>query len=184
MRIISGSAKGRTLKAPRGGDTRPTTDLVRSAMFSMLESMQADLSRVLDLYAGSGALGLESLSRGADWADFVEQDRRACSVIKENLEDMGFSDRAHVYCGKVSKALAYLEGPYGVVFLDPPYADPALPSILESLAASALVDERSILAVSQSSRVQLPQTFGQFHSVRERRHGDTQISLFAWEAAG
>lgn len=96
MRVIGGSAKGRPLKAPRGPGTRPTSDLVRGAIFDMLRSMGADLSRVLDLYAGTGALGIEALSRGAEWCDFVERGQRSCQVIRENLAHTGLALNAAV----------------------------------------------------------------------------------------
>ncbi|MFH1087555.1 MAG: RsmD family RNA methyltransferase, partial [Chloroflexota bacterium] len=134
MRIGGGDAKGRQLKVPKGL-FRPTTSLVKQAMFSMLESSGADWSRVLDLFAGSGALGIEALSRGADWSDFVDQERRTCTLIKENLKKADFLDRSHVFCSRVNSALAFLEGPYSIVFLDPPYSDPSLHKVLGQLAA-------------------------------------------------
>src|SRR5688572_24535053 len=131
MRVIAGSARGRTLKGPparrrgdRSGGARPSSDMVRGAVFSALEAMGADYTRVLDLYAGTGALGIEALSRGADWCDFVERDRVMAEVIRENLRLTGFDDRAKVYpvaAGRVQEGL--VEGPYTLVLADPPYAD-------------------------------------------------------------
>src|SRR3989304_5000235 len=100
MRIIAGSAKGRRLRGPPGASTRPTSDL------------EADLSRVLDLYAGTGALGIEALSRGAEWCDFVERDRASCEVIRENLAHTGLAEKAKVLCWPVEKAEGRLSGPY------------------------------------------------------------------------
>ncbi|MEW6033916.1 MAG: 16S rRNA (guanine(966)-N(2))-methyltransferase RsmD [Chloroflexota bacterium] len=182
MRIIAGVAKGRTLKVPHSAATRPATDLVRSATFSILESQQADWSRVLDLYAGSGALGLEALSRGAEWADFVEHSPRCCSIIKQNLEELGFSQRAHVYCIGVPKALSLLQDRYGIVFLDAPYADTTVPAVLEQLAGSTLVDENSTVVVLHSARRTLAPCYGRLSRVKERRHGDTGISIYQQEA--
>src|SRR4051794_6269673 len=103
MRVIAGEARGRTLRAPRGLRTRPTSDLLRGAIFSMLAAMGLKPSRVLDLYAGSGALGIEALSRGAIHADFVERDRVACAVIQSNLEHSACAARA-VYSARRSRA--------------------------------------------------------------------------------
>src|SRR4030043_1701035 len=105
MRVIAGRAKGHRLAGPPSRATRPTSDLVRGAIFSALASLGADLSRVLDLYAGSGALGIEALSRGASWCDFVDRDRAACATIRQNLTLAGFQERARVLCLPVERAL-------------------------------------------------------------------------------
>src|SRR3989304_6215810 len=104
--VIAGRAKGPPPAAPaRGGATRPTSDLVRGAIFSALDSMGADLSRALDLYAGSGALGIEALSRGARRSDFVEKDPRACASIRQSLSKTGFEGQGEVLCLPVERAL-------------------------------------------------------------------------------
>ena len=108
MRVIAGKAKGHGLKSLRGSGIRPTSDMIRGAIFSMLESVATDWSRVLDLYAGTGALGIEALSRGAEWADFVEKNPRLCALIKENLERTGFTPQGNVYCVSAAKALLIL----------------------------------------------------------------------------
>ena len=105
MRVIAGEAKGLRLKSPPVRHLRPTSDLVRGAVFDMLASLGADLSRVLDLYAGSGALGIEALSRGASWCDLVDRDRAACATIRQNLTLAGFQERARVLCLPVERAL-------------------------------------------------------------------------------
>src|SRR3972149_4981592 len=124
MRVIAGEARGKPLKAPKA--IRPTTDLVKGAIFSMLEALGGEWERVLDLYSGSGALGIEALSRGAEWADFVEREPRSCSVIKDNLEKTGFKEYSHVYRSSVKRALEFLEGNYSLVLMDPPYNMPGL----------------------------------------------------------
>ena len=182
VRIIAGTAKGRPVKMPQCTVTRPATDLVRSAVFSMLESMGPDWSRALDLFAGSGAVGLEALSRGTGWVDFVDQDRRCCATIKENVATMGFASRVRIYCSKLSKVLSLLEGKYGLVFLDPPYADDSLPSTLAQLAESTLVERDSIIVALHSARRSLADSYGRLNRLKERRHGDTIISLYTEEA--
>ena len=182
MRVIAGAAKGRVLKVPRVA-VRPTTGLVKGALFAILGS-RLDGAQVLDLYAGSGALGIEALSRGAAWVDFVEQEPRSCAVIRENLKATGLDARAHVYCAKALRALAYLDRQYDIVLLDPPYADPALEAMLTQIADSELVKAETVLVASHSSRRLLAGAYGPFTRVRERRHGDTCISLFQKEAPG
>lgn len=123
-RIIGGSAGGRRLKTPTGENTRPTSDRVREAMFSAIDAGYGSISglRFLDLYAGSGAVGLEAISRGAGLVTLVEHDRRTASLIRENAKTLGFST-VEVITSTVARALAQApRAPYDVVFLDPPYA--------------------------------------------------------------
>jgi 16S rRNA (guanine966-N2)-methyltransferase len=143
--------------------------------------MVGEVWQALDLYAGSGALGIEALSRGASWVDFVEHDARSCTVIKGNLERTGFTSQAKVYCCNVSKALSILSKEYDVVLLDPPYSDTSLVSILNSLFDSCLVGGTSTVVVQHSTRQPLPEDFRQFHLVKGRHYGDTSISFYQQE---
>src|SRR5215207_1446750 len=126
MRVITGSAKGHTLKGPPNMLTRPMMDRVKESLFSVLEGYGAIEGRVLDLYAGTGSLGIECLSRGAAWADFVEQRAAVCRVIAENLAHTRFSDQARIHQMQVARYLhtARPEETYAIIFMDPPYADP------------------------------------------------------------
>lgn len=178
MRIITGRAKGQRLKSPKTSTTRPTTALVKEALFSSLDSVADDWERVLDLYAGSGALGIEALSRGSGWADFVEKAPKCCAIIKENLERTGFTAQAKVYCCSVSKALTLLNGEYDIVFLDAPYSDPSLLSTLRDLFSSHLVGTGSTIAVQHSSRQPLPQEIEKLYRIRDRHYGDTYLSIY------
>ncbi|MDA1010073.1 MAG: RsmD family RNA methyltransferase [Chloroflexi bacterium] len=119
--MIGGSARGVELRAPKGGGTRPTTGRLREALFSMLESAEASFDEVLDLYAGSGALGIEALSRGGGRATFVEADRRATALIRENLTRVRLSDRATVVTGRVGRWRPPSGARYTLVLADPPY---------------------------------------------------------------
>lgn len=178
MRVIAGSAKGHPLKAPPGAGTRPTSDYVRGAIFNLLENLSGDWVRVLDLYAGSGALGIEALSRGAAWADFVEQEPRACRTIQGNLVAAHFVDHATVYCTTVRRALGALTASYDVIFVDPPYFDAEAYRILTTLPGSTLVHPGTILIVEHSSRVELEAQPEGLGLLRQRRYGDTTISLY------
>lgn len=178
MRVTGGRVKGYRLKVPRGSLVRPTTDLVRQALFSMLEVMAKDWSQVLDLYAGSGALGIEALSRGAGWVDFVDREPRCCTVIKENLEKTGFADKARVYCCNVMKALTFLNNKYGIIFIDAPYSDPLPGNVLRQLAASNIINMDSLVAVSHSHRLTPSDSYDSLRLIREQRYGDTRLSIY------
>ncbi len=178
MRVIAGQAKGHRLAGPPSRATRPTSDLVRGAIFSALESMGVELTRVLDLYAGSGALGIEALSRGGQWCDFVEKDARACASIRKNLAKTRFDVLAKVHCAPVERALARLEGPYTLVLADPPYAQEAAPS-LERLVESGLAEAgRTVLVLEHSSREEGPERLGGLSHVKTLRHGDSAVSIY------
>ena len=178
MRVIGGVARGRRLKSPRGGATRPTSDLIRGAVFDMLEALGADLSRVLDVYAGTGALGIEALSRGAGWCDFVERDFRSCRIVEENLALTGLGGRAKVHRGPVDKVLGRLAGPYTLVLADPPYADEAAPRVLEALASSGKLAPQGVLVLEHSRRRAVPERLGPLALQQTRRHGDTCVSIY------
>lgn len=178
MRVIAGEARGLRLKRPAVRYLRPTSDLVRGAIFDILASLGADSTRVLDLYAGSGALGIEALSRGAHWCDFVEQDRAACAIIRENLALAGFQERGRVRCLSVEKALDRLEGPYDLVLIDPPYEDEGAVTVVARLAGSSLVGPGSTLVVEHPWRRLPADRWGRFTLVSRKRHGDTGVSVY------
>jgi 16S rRNA (guanine966-N2)-methyltransferase len=178
MRVIAGTAKGHHLKGPRGRGIRPTSDLVRGAIFDVLAAMDADLTRALDLYAGTGALGIEALSRSAQWCDFVEKDARSCRLIRENLESTGLADRAAVHCWPVEKVLTRLDGQYSLILADPPYGDEKAASVLQGVAASSLVGPDTVIVVEHSQRRTLPPALGLCGLISSRRHGDTCISVY------
>jgi len=181
MRVIAGKVKGRYLKFPKGTKTRPVTDMVRGAIFSILENINKDWPQVLDLFSGSGALGIEALSRGGGWADFVESERKCCAIIKENLDATGFSTQARVYCCSVNKALSFLDKEYNIILMDPPYSNTTTGNIISRLAASALVGAETTLVVTHSSRSPLAQNYAALNLVKEHRHGDTSISIYKKE---
>jgi 16S rRNA (guanine966-N2)-methyltransferase len=171
MRVIAGSAKGVPLKAPNVSGLRPTSDLIRGAIFDILGQFFEVDTRVLDLYAGTGALGIEALSRGAGWADFVEQNAKVCAVIRENLNTAGLHGQARVHCLPVERAS--LTGPYDLIFMDPPYALEPDPS-----RALPLLGHGGRLVLEHSRRSSPPQE----RLIKQRRHGDTVVSIYG-EAA-
>jgi len=178
MRIIAGKAKGHQLKVAKGNITRPATDLVRGAIFSILENISSDWSQVLDLFAGSGALGIEALSRGAGWVDFVERVPRCCDIIRQNLEKTKLTLQAHVYCCSVAKAISFLDKEYGIILMDPPYSDLSIGNVVTQLATSKLVGTNSVVIVTHSPRLTLDSTYVPLNLVKERRHGDSCIAIY------
>ncbi|MCL2679009.1 MAG: 16S rRNA (guanine(966)-N(2))-methyltransferase RsmD [Dehalococcoidia bacterium] len=181
MRVIAGSAKGFPLKVPKGTPTRPATELVRGAIFSILQSSDSGMERILDLFSGSGSLGIEALSRGADSVDFVDQESRCCAIIRENLEKTKLSGRARVHCTTVGRAISALTGTYDIVLMDPPYNDTGIGVIIEQLAASNLVNETSTVVITHSSRFKLEPAYGRLSLRREYRHGDSTIAIYRIE---
>ncbi|UCD54273.1 MAG: 16S rRNA (guanine(966)-N(2))-methyltransferase RsmD [Dehalococcoidia bacterium] len=181
MRVIAGKVKGHRLKAPKRTATRPATDLVRGAIFSILETTTDNWSQVLDLFSGSGALGIEALSRGADWVDFVEHDPRCCDIIKQNLEKTRLTAQAHVYCSSVAKALSFLDKEYNIILMDPPYSNTSIGDAVTKLANSKLVGANSIVVVTHSPHLQLDSTYAPLNLTKEYRHGDSCIAVYQKE---
>jgi 16S rRNA (guanine966-N2)-methyltransferase len=181
MRITGGIAKGQQLKVPKNGLVRPTTDRVREAIFSILASLSNHPSRALDLFAGTGALGIEALSRDAEWADFVDQQPKSCAIIKQNLHKVGFSQKAHVYCCSVTKALTFLNSKYDIVFMDPPYTDTSTNDVVTQMANSNVIDDKSVIIISHASRFPLQHSYDGLSLVKEKRYGDTCISIYRKE---
>jgi len=181
MRVIAGKTKGYPLKVPQQKTTRPATDLVRGAIFSILENITDDWSYVLDLFSGSGALGIEALSRGAGWVDFVDHDPRCCDIIKQNLEKTKFRAQAQVYCTTVEKAITRLDKEYKVILIDPPYSNLAIGNLLTDLATSRIVKENPVVVITHSPRLQLEATYITLNRIKQRRHGDSCIEVYQTE---
>lgn len=178
MRVKGGQAKGRTLKGPPRSGVRPTSDLVRGVIFDILASHKVNLTRVLDLYSGTGALGIEALSRGAEHCDFVEADAKACRVIRENLMRTGLLDRGTVFCLPVARAVSRLKGPYTLVVADPPYEYDRAESEVAAVVEAGLLAEDGTVVVEHSKRRPWPEELAGLRQVLSRRHGDTRISLY------
>jgi 16S rRNA (guanine966-N2)-methyltransferase len=178
VRVIADSLGGRRLKTPRGLGTRPTSDRVREALFMTLEPLQG--LRVVDLYAGSGALGIEALSRGAAHADFVESGRAARAALVENLEALDLRARSTLWPLSLPGALARLRGPIAqadVILLDPPYGGDPARALLETLAPMAMKPGVRVI-LEHHSRDPVPQECGVLRRTRERRYGETQVSTY------
>jgi 16S rRNA (guanine966-N2)-methyltransferase len=199
LRVIAGKAKGHPLRSIESRSVRPTSDKVKGAIFSMLEAEAykrglaepgylLDVEeggggfpwpRVLDLYAGSGALGIEALSRGAEWVDFVEADAKAREIIAENLRRTGLTGRSRIHAMRVETAVSTIAQPYDLILLDPPYGEPDLELIFRQLCESALVGVSTFIVIEHSRERGVPSHCGPLRLLKTRVHGGTGISIYA-----
>jgi len=179
MRIIAGEFKGRRLAAVKGR-IRPTSDRVREAIFSVLGAAVIE-ARVLDLFAGTGALSLEALSRGAKHAVLVEEHGSALKILRRNIKDLGLESRARVLALPVARALKKLAGQgqqFSLVFLDPPYEHGLALKTLAALQDSSLLLPEARVIAEHSQRETLPELVGRLNLSQCRRYGDTQVAFY------
>jgi len=178
MRVVGGKARGRKLASPAIPGARPTTALVRGAVFNILGFENVEGKRIIDLYAGVGSLGIEGLSRGADWVDFVEKDPKQCAVIRANLQATGLARRSGVYCMTAEKALQVLEGPYRLVLMDPPYRLRDLSSVLKVIGETKILEVHGMVVVGHSKHSELKDTYGNLSLFNRRQYGDSVVEFF------
>jgi 16S rRNA (guanine966-N2)-methyltransferase len=180
MRVIAGSHRGRRLSGPAGTALRPTSDKVRQAIFSILGAHVLG-GRFLDLYAGTGAVGIEALSRGATSVTFVESDPKAVRLLRRNLQVCELLDRVQI---RIEKAAAFLDhkeswgGPYDVLFADPPYAALNELEIVTHAWRPGLLSEHATVIIEQDSRTEMPTSIDHASLVRRYLYGDTALYLY------
>jgi len=176
IRVIGGDLRGRRIRVPDQG-VRPTSERAREAVFDILGPSFLNGARVLDLYAGSGALGIEALSRGADFADFAERSRTVARTLEENLATLGLSARGRVHVIDLDRVTLPPGGPWGVVFLDPPYDGGAGERWLRALAASTWPREGGLVVYERRSgtSVRAPETLV---LTTEREYGDAAVAFY------
>ena len=180
MRIIAGRWKGTKLLSPSGDKTRPTTDRVKESVFSILGN-RIENARVLDLCAGTGNLGLEALSRGAESAVFVEKSGKASSLIRENCAKVG-TGHIRILCGDALRFIRkwdHTDEPFSLIFFDPPYRGGLYRPVLEAIDQSPVLSENGIIVVEHGRDQELDGTYQTLAVIDNRRYGDTQISLLA-----
>jgi 16S rRNA (guanine(966)-N(2))-methyltransferase RsmD len=185
MRIGSGELRGRRVRAPRGGRTRPTGGRLKKSLFDVLAPRLAG-ARVLDLYSGSGSLALEALSRGASMAVVVERDRRACDAIRRNVEELGLSGRVEIVARDVSAALPRLLERglrFDVAFADPPYRSNEPEKLLIHFAKGPLLVEGGLVAVEHHHKRELREGYGPLVRTRILKAGESSVSLYERKAA-
>ena len=177
MRIVSGKYGGRPLKTLEGKTTRPTSDKVRGAIFNMIGPFFQG-GRVLDLYAGSGGLAIEAISRGMDQAVLVERDRRAQAIIETNISMTKESDRFRLLKMDDRKALTGLDQPFDLVLLDPPYAQERIVQVVEELDSRHLLGPEVLVVCETDKEVQLPETIGPLGIWKEKTYGISKVTVY------
>ena len=186
MRVIGGSARGRVLQAPRGRNVRPTLDRVREALFQILGDRVTGAA-FLDGFAGTGAVGIEALSRGAARAVFVERDPALVRAIRVNLERTGFTRRATVAAGDWRRSFAVLvrrDEMFDLIFLDPPYDSPDRDAAIARVARSSLLAPDGLLIVEEPARHPDRPDGDELRRTRASRYGDTRLAFYRRAACG
>ncbi len=181
IRIIGGTNKGRLLRVPRGGEVRPTTDRAREALFNVLGAKTGG-AEVLDLFCGSGAVGLEALSRGATACVFVDRSRQCIRIAAGNAEDLGVSGQARFLSRDAAAAVAFLakaKEKFDLIFLDPPYYRDLAIKILHELSVRDILKRKGLVVVEHHQKDGMPNAAGSLVLWRQLRYGDTVLSFFA-----
>ena len=177
MRVITGKARGVALKTPDGMTTRPTTDRVKEALFSIIQ-FDIPCARVLDLFGGTGQLGIEALSRGAKSAVFVDAGEPACRLIKENLKRTKLENDATVIRSDYMQYLCSCKGKFDIVFLDPPYAEVFLENSLKKLTEIDILESGGIIVAERPVGKDLPWDFPGFSRFKDYKYGNTLLTLY------
>lgn len=177
MRVISGTARGRKLKEPPNMDTRPTTDQVKEAVFNIIQ-FDVEGRRVLDLFAGTGQMGIEALSRGAREAVFVELAPVAAGIVRQNLATTGFAGSARVVQSDWRAFLSACREKFDLIFLDPPYKETMLENALETIAAIDILSEHGIIICESPREKELPDLAAPYEKGRDYRYGKIKVTLY------
>lgn len=188
MRIISGEYRGFRLKAPKGENTRPTTDRVKESVFSIIESKKRITSeaQVLDLFAGSGGIGLEFLSRGAAHACFVDSDASSISIIKDNISKCKVENRTEVYRNDVLKAVELLSRKrkkFDYIYMDPPYEKNIIPKVIETIYNSGVLNSNGIIIAEHEAGLELEDAECNMVKIDSRKYGSIGVSFFIHEGS-
>jgi 16S rRNA (guanine(966)-N(2))-methyltransferase RsmD len=181
MRVITGTARGRRLKELQGTETRPTTDRVKESIFNIVQ-FDIEGRRVLDLFGGTGQLGIEALSRGAAEAVFVDNRSVAVRLIKENVEHCGFSEKARVVQGDAIVYLSTEKGKFDLVFLDPPYGSGLMTKALTMATTFDILSEHGIIICESGAEEKLPEFRAPYAKLKEYRYGGIKLTLYRREA--
>ena len=183
MRVIAGEAKGRPLKAVPGMNTRPTTDKVKEAIFSMI-GPYFDGGTALDLFAGTGGLGIEALSRGMDKAVFIDSERQSILTVRRNVEAARVSDKAEIYCNTAERALKLLEkrqAAFRLAFLDPPYRLKHADLLMKEMHDRRLLERGARIVVEHEAGHLYPEQVPGFRQLRHALYGETAVTIYEYE---
>ena len=175
MRVITGIARGTRLVTPAGRDVRPTSEKVKEALFSALQ-FDIEGRRILDLFAGSGQLGIEALSRGAESAVFVDCGAASVKAVKQNLENTGFTDSSKVYMSDYATFAAMCRDTFDIAFLDPPYAQGLLVPAIKSILP--LMSDYGTIVCEYPPDVEIPEDIGGFQIYRTYRYGKINVTIY------
>ena len=182
-RITGGSHRGRVISAPRARGLRPTPERARAALFSIIGDAAARGRRAADLYAGTGALGIEALSRGAAWVDFVELNARLCAALRTRLAEWSLEDRAKVHRGRTLKVIETLAGGYDLILADPPYGSGELNRLLDRLQSPGLLANGGLAVLEHRAGAELKIPNGRLKLETTKTYGDTAITALSVGAA-
>lgn len=180
MRIIAGICRGKPLKALKGMSTRPTSDRVKEAIFNVLANKVND-AKMLDLFGGTGNVGLEALSRGSDFVTFVEKNPKALQIIKTNVGDCGFDDKVKCYKMDAFRALKLFkeqELKFNLVYIDPPYKLNIIDSLLEDLVNYSLLEPLAVVVAETDKNTTLQENVENLQKIKEKSYGDTKITYY------
>ena len=177
MRVITGSARGIPLKAPEGLQTRPTADRVKEALFSIIQ-FEISGAKVLDLFGGSGQLGIEALSRGAKSAVFVDAGESACKIIKENLKQCKLESQSTVIKCDYMEFLKRNRAQYNIIFLDPPYAEVFLENALKCITEIDILQSNGIIVAERPVGKELPGNYPGYTRSKDYKYGKTLLTIF------
>ncbi|MBR0129853.1 MAG: 16S rRNA (guanine(966)-N(2))-methyltransferase RsmD [Firmicutes bacterium] len=178
MRIIAGTLKGRKLKSPRTDDIRPTSDKVKEAVFSMLIPYIYEGFTAMDVFSGTGNLGLEAISRGAGTVFFSDSSRESMSLIKENIKTCGVLDKAVLLSGDYQSNIRRVREKVDIFFLDPPYANGYLLPAIRAIEEAGNISVDGIIVCEHEHREILPEQIGSFTVIKERRYGKTSVTIY------
>lgn len=180
MRIIAGDLKGRKIVAPPGSDVRPTFDKVKEALFSILmEEIYG--AKILDLFAGSGNLGLEALSRGAEKVYFCDKSKESIKAINDNIKTCGVGDKSIVLWGDFKVCLGRIKDEIDIIFLDPPYEENLISAAMEKIEEYGLLSKDGVICCETGKREELPEETESFTMFKERRYGNTFLRFYMYK---
>jgi 16S rRNA (guanine(966)-N(2))-methyltransferase RsmD len=177
MRVIAGTARGRKLQEPEGRAIRPTLDKVRAALFNMLMP-ELEGSEFLDLYSGTGANGIEALSRGAAYCVFVDSDATSQKLIRDNLFHTGLARQARCLAYALPGDIERITGSYDIIFADPPYAEADYPALLDSIMAHGLLKQDGVIVLEHHRKAILPEEIAGLQRTRHKNYGDVALSVY------
>lgn len=186
MRVVSGTCKGRSLKAVPGSTTRPTTDKVKEALFNII-GPYFEGGVGLDLFAGSGGLGIEALSRGLEKVIFVDRDPKAVQIIKENIAACQFDEQSEVYRNDAERALKAIlkrEIVFDYIFLDPPYKKQQLVKLMETMNNESFISPNGVIVCEHASEIELPDAIGLFKIIKKEKYGIIGITIYQNSSLG